>query len=261
MKITDLQGAIFDVDDTLLDNYFDGSGVGLHERSRLVAAHEVGKRYNSKGLQEFTIEQCKEAFINAKVHNLESTVWEMLYMAGEVDRDQVDPQHPMLLEMMELKEDMHEDVLRSRGGEVPGAVKFVELLAENGLAGKLAVASTSCRRDIDVFFEMTGLHRYFPDDHIVSRERMTNAKPNPEAFDKAFATLGLPDESRKFVVAFEDDPRGVMSAKAAGLYVCAIATRNTKEDLMSYMVPPDVVADSYAEFAQMFGLTLPAAAR
>lgn len=258
MKATELQGAIFDVDDTLLDNYFDRSGIGLHEWSRLVAAHVVGKRHNIVGLQEFTAEQAREAFVNAKVHNLESTVWEMLYMVGEVARDEVDSLHPLLLEIMELKEDLHEDVLRTRGGEVKGAVKFVEALAASGLEGKLAIASTACRRDVDVFFEMTGLHRYFPDEHIVSRERMTNAKPNPEAFNRAFATLGLPDEARKYVVAFEDDPRGIMSAKAAGLYVCAIATRCTKEELMSYTIAPDAVADSYAEFAEMFGLVLPA---
>jgi beta-phosphoglucomutase-like phosphatase (HAD superfamily) len=84
---------------------------------------------------------------------------------------------------------------------------------------------------------------------------VTHAKPNPEVYDKAVAALGLPDEARPFTLAFEDDPRGIMSAKAAGLYTCAITTRFTKAELASLEVAPDLIAESYAEFEQLLGLS------
>ncbi len=251
----DFSAVIFDIDGTLLDYQPPGETMGLHERSRMMAAHEIGKRHGIVGLQEFTAQQCKQAFVSAKVHTVHATVWEMLVMAGAVsEKDEMNPNHPLVQEMVNLKEDLHEDILRAKGREVPGAISFVKLLAQNGLDGKLAVASTACQRDIDVFFEMTQLDRFFPTERIISRDKFTHAKPDPEPFNMAFATLGVPESERAKVVAFEDDPRGIMSAKAAGLYTCAITTCHKREDLAKLAVPPDAIADSYVEFAELFGL-------
>lgn len=256
LKFADVAGAIFDVDDTLLDNNPLGESMGLHAQSRLMAAHQIGKRRKLSGLRKLTEEQSEQAFYDAREHVLHAVVWQMLVIAGAVSPyGDPDYNHPLVKEMVELKEQLHEDILRTKGREVPGASAFVALLAQNGLEGKLAVASTACRRDIDVFFEMTKLHRYFPDERIISRENFTHPKPHPEAFNLAFNALGLPERKRGHVLAFEDDPRGVMSAKAAGLYVCAITTKRiTKEDFARLAVPPDLVADSFAEFAKLFDL-------
>ncbi len=118
----------------------------------------------------------------------------------------------------------------------------------------LAIASTAVRQDVEIFFESSGLDKYFPPERIVTLESLTHAKPHPEAFNLAFSSLKLPDRDRSFVCAFEDDPRGIMSAKAAGLYTCAITTRYSKTDLVALTVAPDVVAESFAEFEQLFGL-------
>jgi beta-phosphoglucomutase-like phosphatase (HAD superfamily) len=256
LTYSEMQGAIFDVDDTLLSNYPDGSKFGLHERSRLAAAREVGKRHGSKGLQEFTEQQSTDAFLNAKVHTVFAAVWEMLVMAGEVAPGEVELAHPLLVEITMLKEELHKDILRTEGQAVPGAVQFVETMASGHLAGKLAIASTACRGDIDAFFDMSGLDRTFPDEQIISRERFKLAKPNPEPFNIAFATLELPESARPYVAAFEDDPRGIMSAKAAGLFTCAITTRFSRDELAALEVAPDLIADSYEEFAEAFGIPL-----
>lgn len=44
ITISEVKGAIFDVDDTLLDNQPGQPGMGLHERSRLAAFQFVGKK-------------------------------------------------------------------------------------------------------------------------------------------------------------------------------------------------------------------------
>ncbi len=255
LKYSDLAGVIFDVDETLLNNFPPGEKMGLHGESRLLAAHEIGKRHNSPGLQEFTYQQCVESFHQSKIHSIYGVVWEMLVIAGEISKQQTfDPSHPLLNEMVDLKEHLHEELLRTKGLEVEGATAFVKALSDNGLAGKMAIASTATRRDIDIFFEKTGLGEFFPNDKIIARQQLAHAKPHPDAYNKAFATLGLPESARAKVAAFEDDPRGVMSAKAAGLYVCAITTIHKREALAKLAVPPDLIADSYVEFARLFGL-------
>jgi len=254
-KYSDFAAAIFDVDCTLLDDQPPGEEMGLHEQSRLAAARLVGKRHGITGLENITPRQCRQAFEESKVHVVFGVVWQMLVIAGVVsDQQQVDFDHPLVKEIVDLKEELHEEILRTKGQEIEGASAFVRLLAGNGFAGKLAIASTANRRDIDISFEITGLGEFFPDDKIISRQVFTHAKPHPEAFNLAFAALGLPETSRSKVIAFEDDPRGVMSAKAAGLYTCAITTRHKKEGLAKMAVPPDLIADSYAEFAELLGL-------
>lgn len=252
LRYAEMQGAIFDVDDTLLNNYVLNPTFGLHEQSRLDAAHLIGEKYGSRGLMDFTMEQSTQAFLDAKVHTLHAAVWQMLLMAGEVATEDPELDHPLLVEIVEHKEIMHEKLLREHGLEVPGALAFVGGLAMRGLGDKLAIASTACRRDIDIFFETRGFGQYFPDSRIISRERFSHAKPNPEAYNLAFATLSLPESARPYVPAFEDDPRGIMSAKAAGLFTCAITTRFSREELENLEVAPDLIADSYAEFDELF---------
>jgi HAD superfamily hydrolase (TIGR01509 family) len=254
LSISGLRGVIFDVDDTLLSNHPAGSQMGLHEESRLAAAHAVGKRHNIAALKNMTGVQASEAFFQAKEHTLQATVWQMLYMAGLVVADEPEPGHPLLNELMELKDVLHEDILRQKGREVPGARAFVEKLATHGLDGKLAIASSAYRRDIDLALEITGLEKFFPDNKIISRERFTHAKPHPEAFNLAFAALGMPESDRQRIVVFEDDPRGIMSAKAANIFTCAITTRFNRKDLKNLEIAPDLIADSYAEFENLLGL-------
>jgi len=244
-----IAGAIFDVDDTLLDNHPGGDMYGLHERTRLEAAHTVGRRHGIAGLTQLTPKQATDAFIQAPVHTIQGAVWQMLIMAGVVANGPLESDHPLLQEIIELKEHRHEHLLRTEGHEAAGATKFVETLTTTyGLRGKLAIASTASRRDVNLFLQTSGLQRFFPEANIISREQLVHAKPHPDAYNQAFATLELPEAARARVWAFEDDPRGVMSAKTAGLFTCALATtRFTPGQLMSAATPPDIAVGSFAE--------------
>jgi len=256
LKISDAQGAIFDVDDTLLDNgsYPDASK-GIHAISRIKAIHEVGRLHNNTALLSVTSEENIRGFHTAKVHSLPGAVWNILYMKGLVDSPDIDPENQLLQEIVELKNQGHEAVLRAHGKEVRDAGAFVRNLAAHGFADKLAIASASIRRDIDIFLDMAQLTEYFPANRIVSLEMVKHAKPNKDAFDQAFKLLGLPDSARRSVYAFEDDPRGVLSAKAAGLYVIAITTRFRSDDAELLAAQPDLIVDSYAECNELLGLS------
>lgn len=252
-KLSDFRAAIFDVDDTLLDNRPGGRKVGLHEESRLAAIHAVGDKHKIPSLQNFTAEENYNSFYSAPVHSLEGAVWTGLQMAGLVNGDVIEYNNPLLKEICALKNELHETILRTEGAEVPGAAHFVRWLAAQGFEGNFAIASTAVRRDIMIALEVIGIRDFFPDSRIVSKDMFTHAKPHPEAFQLAFKSLGLPaGVSPTQVLAFEDDPRGVLSAKAAGLYTCAITTRYIKKDLAELEVPPDLIATSYAEFEKLF---------
>lgn len=250
----EVKGAIFDVDDTLLDNNPGVLGQSLHERSRLAAVHTVGNQYGIPELVELTARQNLDAFLNAPVHTLEAAVWNILIMTGIADSDVINLDNPIFKDIVALKNDLHKDILREFGKEVPGAINFVHALALNGLHDKMAIASTAVRQDVDMFLAMTGLMELFPNDRIKTKESITHPKPNPEVFSLAFASLGLVEADKSNVCAFEDDPRGIMAAKAAGLYVCAITTRFDRKSLSELEVPPDLIADGYQEFTEQFGL-------
>jgi beta-phosphoglucomutase-like phosphatase (HAD superfamily) len=249
-----VKGVIFDVDDTLLDNLPGVPGRGLHERSRLAAVHEVGKRHGIKVLEDMSIEDNLDAFMSAPVHTIESAVWNMFVKAGLADSVVMNKDDKLLLEIIALKDELHKEVLLTYGEEVPGAINFVRKLAATGLESKMAIASTAIRRDVDLFLDKTGLVDLFPDKRIKTKEDITHPKPNPEVFNLAFDSLDLPEKDREFVCAFEDDPRGIMAARAAGLYVCAIATRFSVDELMSLEFPPHIAASSYSEFCEIFNL-------
>jgi len=255
LTLSEVRGAIFDVDDTLLDTFNNRYGRpvdGLHERARLQAFQEAGIRHNIPALVSLTPEENLRGFVEAPVHSLEAAVWHTMYLKGLVTTDEFEPGNPLLQEVVARKDEIFEKLLRTDGKPFPGAVEFVGWLAENGPGDYFAVASTAIRRDIDIFLKMSGLDRYFPDKRIISKDDITHAKPNPEAFNKAFAALSLPEQDRSQVLAFEDNPRGVMSAKAAGLFTCAITTVHTRQELEALTVAPDLIADSFDEFRTLF---------
>lgn len=248
------QGAIFDVDDTLLDNKPGNPGYGLHEKARLAAVREAGERHGIDSLKSLSVEDNLEAFMSAPVHTLEAAVWNILLMTGQADSEVISAGNPLLEEIVARKDELYKDILLNEGEEVPGATMFVRSLATSGLEEKLAIASTAIRRDVDLFLDKVELKSLFPDDRIKTKESITHAKPNPEVFNLAFDSLKLPESSRRFVCAFEDDPRGIMAARAAGLFVCAIGTRYKPEYMMSLEIPPHVAFSNFDEFAVWFNV-------
>jgi len=246
-----ITGAIFDVDDTLLDNKSGIPGEGLHEKSRLTAIHFVGKKYEIPELQSVTAIENFEAFGTSRTHSVEGAVWNLMHIKGLVDTSLIDRDNPLLQEITNLKDSLHVKVLLSEGNLVPGADRFILGLASIGL-GHMAIGSSAPRRDIDLFLdEVSDLRQYFPDQRIMSRESVTHFKPHPEVFDKAFASLDLPKTSRRTTIVVEDDPRGIEAGHKAGLFTVGITTRFSKSDLKNVPTPPDLVVDSYKELSKL----------
>jgi HAD superfamily hydrolase (TIGR01509 family) len=229
----------------------------LHSLSRLAAVHEVGANKGIQELIDVTDEENGRAFTTASEHSLNGAIWNIFYIKGLV------PSNEVLLggslvsvaqEISDRKNILHESILREHGVEIPGASDFVKRLGAHGLSKHLALATSAIERDITIFLDKYSLHAEFPMRHIISAEKVTKPKPNPECFDLAFKSLDLPDTARRHVLAFEDNPRGMLSAKDAGLFVCAITTRLDPNDSALLAAKPDLVAETYAEVAERLGV-------
>lgn len=259
LTVETMQGAIFDLDDTLLDNgpVHDPSQ-WLHSRSRYAAVQQIATEQSITKLQSVTPDENVAAWKTAKTHTIYGAVWSLFKMRGLVASDVIDendPYYQLMRDIAERKIALHEPIIREFGIEVPGASSFVRDIART-TSGHVAIATAAVRADVDIFLDKYQLDDLFDDSRIISLEMINKPKPDPQCFDMAFKSLGLPDEMRYSVVGFEDNARGIASAKAAGLFVCAITTRSSKHELESLDNPPDLIADSYAEFSDL--LKMPA---
>lgn len=248
-------GAIFDVDDTLLNNYPDVLDLGLHEQARLMAVREIGQERGITQLAETTVDQNNSVIRRALEHSIEGSVWRLFYELNVVNSPIIDHDNELLNAVVKRKHDLYDPILKSYGSPLPNAVKFVKslsMLTNN----HVAIASGSQKENVLAFLRMSGLIDVFSHNRIICRQDFENAKPDPESFATAFHALDLDIEQASKVVAFEDDPQGIESAKRAGLYVCAITSRFTSTELLKREYKPDMVRSSYSEFANDFGVSL-----
>lgn len=82
---------------------------------------------------------------------------------------------------------------------------------------KLALASNSIRKTIDLMMNKANLEDYF--DLTLSNQDVTHPKPDPEIYTKAIEMLGFnPSEC----VVVEDNENGIRAAQGAGAHVLVV---------------------------------------
>lgn len=115
---------------------------------------------------------------------------------------------------------------------------------------KLAIVTSSPRKDVEAVLEKNGLGKYF--QLIITRSDVIKSKPVPESYTMCREQLGLSVDE---CLAFEDTSTGVKSAKAAGLTCYAIQSNNEEharldladklflnfEDTKNYMVENNII--------------------
>lgn len=240
-------GAIFDIDETILDNGHETRGKGYHEQFRLQAAHEIGREQNLPGLAKLTYEDSLNAFRTAHEHTFAASLWNMLCMAGlRQDSTKVDESDALHKAITDRKNELYQQALKSEIQMIKDADRLIA--AMNALTnGTLAIASAARRIDIDTFLQTNDIEKYFLPERIISLENVTNAKPHPQAFDLAFKSLNISNVDRAKTLAFEDAPKGVASAKQAGLFTVAITTQFSRDELSSGDYPADMVINRFTE--------------
>ncbi|MFN4285472.1 MAG: HAD family hydrolase [Lacibacter sp.] len=97
----------------------------------------------------------------------------------------------------------------------------------------IAIGSAAIMFNID--FVLDGLHIRQYIDAIVSSDDVSYSKPHPETFIKCAEKLGVPPEA---CIVFEDAPKGVEAAAAAGMRAVVITSTHEKHEFHCF---PNVV--------------------
>ncbi len=104
---------------------------------------------------------------------------------------------------------------------MPGVLAVLDALDEAQIP--CAVASNSDRGWVDRVLEITGLTSRF--QAIATADEVEHPKPAPDVYLLAAERLGVPPQR---CAAFEDSPRGLAAAHAAGMFTVAVPTALTR---------------------------------
>jgi len=124
-------------------------------------------------------------------------------------------------EAVQARRRAHYQVAIGRLTPMPGVLALLDALDEAQIP--CAVASNSEREWVDRVLGITGLTSRFR--AIATADEVTHSKPAPDVYLLAAERLGVTPEH---CVAFEDSPRGLAAAHAAGMFTVAVPTALTR---------------------------------
>ncbi len=180
-----LLGAVFDMDGLMFDT----------EKMFLHVWVQAGKEW---GLGDIFDIGCKSLGVNA----VESERLMREALGSRVDMDR----------FLACFRRMHTEYRSSHPVPVkPGLYELLEYLKANGY--RTAVASSSGRETVFGCLRQTGTGRYF--DAVLCGDMVQRSKPDPQIYQTACQSLGLPPEN---CIALEDSLNGIRSAGSAGLF-------------------------------------------
>ena len=211
--------------------FFDMDGVLFDSMPRhAIAWEEVMKQH---GLP-FTAYDC---YIN-EGRTGESVIREAFQKA--LDRDATQEE---VKTIYAEKSAYYHQLLQTTTPTIPGVADVLQFVKEQG--HQIWVVTGSGMRTL-----LDSLNEVFPSifqqDQMITAFDVTQGKPHPEPYLKAWERSGLPKEQ---CLVIENAPLGVRSGKAAGLTVYAVNTGILKrEDLLQ--AGADMVFDSMHELLQ-----------
>jgi len=101
---------------------------------------------------------------------------------------------------------------------VPGAPAYLDALLARGVP--FTIATSAGRDNMDRYFSLLGLSRWFSREAVLCRDERLPGKPDPAVFLAAMRSLGV---SPRQTLVFEDSPAGLTAAVRSGARVAAIA--------------------------------------
>lgn len=140
--------------------------------------------------------------------------------------------HAAIIDMLHKAEDNMEYPL------FPGTIPFLERLKAAGIPAAI-VTSSGDKKMARIFETYPGFRDYF--GSVVTDSRVKLGKPNPDCYLMGAADLGV--DSTECTV-FEDSINGLISGRAAGAHLVALATTNPSEKLKEFT---SLVVDSLTD--------------
>lgn len=147
----------------------------------------------------------------------------------------------------EEKEAIYREVYAPEIRPVRGLVELLEELRRRGI--RCAVGSSGCRENVDFVLGNCGITDYF--SCIVSGDRVTRCKPDPEIYLLAAEGLHLPSAE---CLVIEDARVGITAARRAGAgRIVALATTLSR-DILETQTEADVIIDDFASITDLDAL-------
>ncbi len=190
---------------------FDLNGTIIDDMSyHITAWHRI---LNSMGAN-ISLERAKEECYGKNVELLER-IFPGVYTDAEKERLSIE------------KEKAYQEEYRPLLKFIDGFDEFLRNAHAQGI--KTAIGSAAITFNID--FVLDGLNIRHLIDAIVSADDVANSKPHPETFLKCTEAVGAQPQD---CLVFEDAPKGVEAAQAAGMDCLVITTMHRPEEFSAY---------------------------
>lgn len=194
----DVDGLLFDLDGTLVDN------MRFHIAAWIETAHALGR--------ELTAERVMREFAGRRNVEIFPRLLERPVVGDE------------LSQLSEAKEARYRELFSPHLRPVEGAVELLDACARAHIA--VAVASAAPRANRDFVLDGLGLRARF--SAIVGSEEVARGKPAPDLFLEAARRLGVDPAD---AIVFEDAPLGITAAVAAGMRAVGLTTVDDADSL------------------------------
>ena len=125
------------------------------------------------------------------------------------------------------KEKTFQAEYRPRLQLINGLHEFLEDWHNRGI--KMAIGSAAIMFNIDFVLDGLNIRNYF--DALISADDVSFSKPHPETYLKAAIALNVDPAN---CLVFEDNPKGVESAKNAGMNVIVITSMHQPHEFEGY---------------------------
>ncbi len=110
---------------------------------------------------------------------------------------------------------------------LPGLFDFLERARTSKI--RMAIGSAASLFNIDFALDNLNIRHYF--EYIVSGDEVSRSKPHPETYLKAAVLLQV---EPSMCIVFEDAPKGVESARNAGMQCVVITSMHQENEFSAY---------------------------
>lgn len=213
--LKNINGAIFDLDGTLVDSMWvwDKIDVDYLENLGIEKPKNLKEEINHLSFDEVA-KYFKDTFnISDSIEDIKKSWMEMAYKEYS--------------ENIKLK---------------PGVKSFLEILKKSNI--KIALATSNCDELLKVVLQANGILHYF--DSITRTDEVTRGKNFPDVYLLAAERLGVSPEK---CIVFEDILPAMQAAKSAGMKVIGVEDNYCDTDKADMLEHVDNYISSYDELA------------
>ncbi len=243
LSLTEISAYAFDFDGTLADT------VPTHTEARKAAFEQMAEETGNRGFVTISPEIQKEA------HRHGSNPTAIIGWALEASGIVPNVADPLVKRTVDTKREMYEKLCKDGLEQMPGAVELARFLLQRS-PGRVAITTTAYRdAEVVPFLNRYNLRNEITDEKLITYEDVgdDHLKPDPRAYQITIARFGLTDSPEK-LVAFEDTPGGVASAKAAGATAIALLTTHSEADFAGVHIgsQADLIVPNFQSLIDMF---------